>query len=284
MKRHMNVPAFLRVDVMQLPETLAFYLLVGLGVAGAAYLTDNRPGRLRRGFSLAAAALFWPLFVPILLAARTGQAQPAAAAAPADDPLAAAIAQVQHELDAALGGMDGWADDVLVREKSRLDELRAALSVQASRIRNMDALLAQTAETATGRPDVAQESPDEARWLKSEQARRDNLARLCQVRRQAYIDLRATLAWIRELVSMIHLARFTGAPASRAEELVAQIAAAIEGVSAVAADPTAGPALEDSFPSAAALPRAAAARSLRSHPILDKQETSSCDSCSIPRT
>ena len=42
-----------------------------------------------------------------------------------------------------------------------------------------------------------------------------------------------TLAWVRELVSMIHLAKFTGAPASRAEELVAQIAAAVEGISAV---------------------------------------------------
>ncbi len=42
-----------------------------------------------------------------------------------------------------------------------------------------------------------------------------------------------TLAWVRELVSMVHLAKFTGAPASRAEELVAQIAAAIEGISAV---------------------------------------------------
>ncbi len=46
--------------------------------------------------------------------------------------------------------------------------------------------------------------------------------------------LMATSAWIRELVSMIHLAKFTGAPASRAEELVAQIAAAVEGVSAIA--------------------------------------------------
>jgi hypothetical protein len=42
-----------------------------------------------------------------------------------------------------------------------------------------------------------------------------------------------TLAWVRELVSMIHLAKFTGAPASRAEELVAQIAAAVEGLSEV---------------------------------------------------
>jgi len=40
-----------------------------------------------------------------------------------------------------------------------------------------------------------------------------------------------TLAWVRELVSMIHLAKFTGAPAARAEELVAQIAAAVQGLS-----------------------------------------------------
>jgi hypothetical protein len=41
------------------------------------------------------------------------------------------------------------------------------------------------------------------------------------------------MAWVRELVSMIHLAKFTGAPASRAEELVAQIAATVEGLSAL---------------------------------------------------
>ena len=40
-----------------------------------------------------------------------------------------------------------------------------------------------------------------------------------------------TLAWVRELVTMIHLAKFTGGPASRAEELVAQIASAVEGLS-----------------------------------------------------
>ena len=62
-----------------------------------------------------------------------------------------------------------------------------------------------------------------------------------------------TLAWVRELVSMIHLAKFTGAPASRAEELVAQIAAAIEGISAVTwqeagPDSTVRPERPDSIP------------------------------------
>ena len=62
-----------------------------------------------------------------------------------------------------------------------------------------------------------------------------------------------TLAWVRELVSMIHLAKYTGAPASRAEELVAQIAAAIEGISAVTwqeagPDSSARPKRPDSIP------------------------------------
>ena len=46
----------------------------------------------------------------------------------------------------------------------------------------------------------------------------------------AYDELLGTLAWVRELVTMIHLAKYTGAPASRAEELVSQIAASVEGL------------------------------------------------------
>jgi hypothetical protein len=44
----------------------------------------------------------------------------------------------------------------------------------------------------------------------------------------------ATLAPVGELVSMIHLAKFTGTPAAHAEELVGQIAAAVEGLSETA--------------------------------------------------
>jgi hypothetical protein len=46
-------------------------------------------------------------------------------------------------------------------------------------------------------------------------------------------DLMGTLAWVRELVSLIHLAKFTGAPPSRAEDLVAQIATSVEGLAEV---------------------------------------------------
>ena len=97
----------------------------------------------------------------------------------------------------------------------------------------MDRLLAGINIAWPGDAEVT--SNDHGRARQSDEARRQNLARLHEVREQANEDLTATLAKVRELVSMIHLAKFTGAPASRAEELVTQIAAAVEGLSEVAA-------------------------------------------------
>jgi hypothetical protein len=44
--------------------------------------------------------------------------------------------------------------------------------------------------------------------------------------------LLASLACVRELASRVHLARFTNVPAAHAAELLAEIAAAVEGLSA----------------------------------------------------
>ena len=229
---------------MGLTETLIFYLCVGMTIAVAAFLTDGRQGAWRTGFVVLTALLFWPLYLPLLISARTARWQPAGTPAVAEaDEMAAAIAQVELELEAALSSLDGWAESALAAQADRLAELCHALRAQAGRIREMDRLLGATA----AEPPAAKNSPQPVttagspaagdaleRWQKSRHARATNLSRLAQVRRQTHADLMATLAWIRELVSMIHLAKFTGAPASRAEELVAQIAAAVEGVSAVA--------------------------------------------------
>jgi hypothetical protein len=154
--------------------------------------------------------------------------------------MAAAISQIDAELEAALASLDGWAEDVLAREKDRIHELRSAWSGQAERIREMDRLLAlpEYAAALAGKEPVdpmplaaLHANGASERLRHSQEVRRQNIERLGQVRRRAYEDLMGTLAWVRELVSMIHLAKFTGAPASRAEELVAQIAAAVEGLS-----------------------------------------------------
>jgi hypothetical protein len=215
---------------MTLGQLLLLHLMAGAGVAVAVYLTAP-PGRpAERWFQVASAVVFWPFYLPLLLAPRD-EAKPAPADATAmpPDELAGAIAQVDAELEGALRSLDGWAEGVLAREKDRLHELRTAWSAQAQRVRDMDRLLA--------RPEYAEPAADEAvtseRLRNSQQVIRQNVQRLRLVRERTLQDLLETLAWVRELVSMIHLAKFTGAPASRAEELVARIAAAVEGVSAL---------------------------------------------------
>jgi hypothetical protein len=209
-----------------LNSSLVLYLMMGAGVALAVYLADRSGTRTERYFRVVTAVAFWPLYVPLLL----GAAGPVSAPnelEPLDD-MAVAIDQVDFELQAALGSLRGWAEGVFTREKDRLAELRSAWTAQAQRIREMDRLLVLPEQTA--RP--ANEGADQ-RVQQSEHARRVNLHRLQRLRERAYDDLMGTLAGVRELVSLIHLAKFTGAPASRAEEIVAQIAAAVEGLSVV---------------------------------------------------
>ena len=207
-------------------QTLILYVVIGAGVAGAVYLADGArlPGRW---FRVATAVLFWPLYLPLLL---TPNRATAAAPPTPHDALAAAIAQVDAELEAALGSLDGWAEDVLAREKGRLRDLRTAWLAQAQRIREMDRLLALPEYADVTDPEPPPTAADD-RLRNSRLARRQNIERLRHLRQRASDDLAGSLAWVRELVSMIHLAKFSGAPAARAEELVAQIAAAVEGLS-----------------------------------------------------
>jgi hypothetical protein len=222
---------------MLLEQLLLLHLMAGVGVAVAVYLSSPARHRGERWFQVLTALVFWPLYVPLLLAphdreVKENTPQPAG---PCQDELALAIAQVDAELEGALQSLGGWAEDVLARERNRLHELRTAWITQAERIREMDRLLHRPEYDDSAEPWLT--TPASAagaeRLRHSQQVIQRNIGRLKQVRDRALADLLGTLAWVRELVSMIHLAKFTGAPAARAEELVAQIAAAVEGLSAV---------------------------------------------------
>jgi hypothetical protein len=207
-------------------QTLILYLVIGLGVAAAVHLSGGRG----HWFRVVTAIPFWPLYVPVLLTRRgDGDADVSIMVPSPRDDWAAAIARVDEELAAALNSLDGWAEGVLARERGRIRDLRSVWLAQAQRIREMDRLLGLP-ETAVAADDLpAVESDDRLRTSRA--ARRQNLERLRALRKRAADDLAHSLAWVRELVSMIHLAKFGGAPAARAEELVAQIAAAVEGLS-----------------------------------------------------
>jgi hypothetical protein len=219
-------------------QSILLYLLVGGGVAVALYVTDRHSTVAERTFIVATALIFWPIFLPILLARQTAPLPAAPGPRRAKDEMDKAIDRVDADLSKALASLEGWAGGALAGEAQRIHELRHAWSALADRIREMDRLLCATESAAE--PDSAtclggdELSPAvQERLQRSLEVRRQNLERLRQVRRRAYEDLMGTLAWVRELVSMIHLAKFTGAPAARAQELVAQIASAVEGLSEV---------------------------------------------------
>jgi hypothetical protein len=91
-----------------------------------------------------------------------------------------------------------------------LAETRGAWRQQADRIRELDYLLAQPAfvQTDSKASDTAATAPAS----RCEQTRQDNLARLRAVREQMHEHLLNTLAAARELVTRIHLAKYTGSP------------------------------------------------------------------------
>ncbi|HTU93131.1 MAG TPA: hypothetical protein VMF69_23825 [Gemmataceae bacterium] len=204
-----------------LGPTLVLYLLVGAGVAVALYLTDRPRAAGERFLRLGTAVPFWPFYLPILLA------RPASPVASTDDEWTRTLAVVVRELDAALSTLNDWIG-IAEGPRRRIDKLHQAWGEQAERLREMDRLL--------GRPEyaAAEESSSLAAAPQVRQslaARQQNLELLRQVRRQAEADLLAALAWVRELASRIHLARFTDTPAARAEELLAALAAVVDTLS-----------------------------------------------------
>lgn len=228
---------------MNITTTLLFYLLFGSAVAVAVYLSTGDTNSGQRWFRTLTAVVFWPLYLPALLERPASQVAqsidndnsngpPQEAVVDADE-MSAAIHQVETELNLALKSLGGWSDDVLTREEHRFEELRMAWHSQAVKIRELDRVLSQLVATETTISPLAI-APSE-RVASSQRARQVNIARLRALRDRYYADLMDMLARVRELVTMIHLAKYTGAPASRAEELVMQIATSIEGLSEVAA-------------------------------------------------
>src|SRR5262245_34001863 len=128
--------------------TVLFYLLFGAGIAAAVALGKPDLTRNERMFRVGTAVLFWPLYLPILLdrpvQSKTVRQAADESAPEATDPVGGAIAQVEAELEAALASLDGWAENVLARERDRIAELRSAWRAQAERIRQLDRLLAAT--------------------------------------------------------------------------------------------------------------------------------------------
>jgi hypothetical protein len=217
--------------MMGITESLLFYGVIGIAVAAALLALPDQNAGIPMWTTALSAVLFWPIYLPLLLSPKPGMdsaASPPESVAP--DELHREIACVERELKAAVAGLQAehvhssfWDDD-------RIQELHTAWMQEAARIREMDAILANS-ETANSSIQSPAEHTAAAQW---EHSRLENLERLRDVRNRANDAFTATLARVRELISQLHLAHFTGASATRADELLSEIAASLESDSEVA--------------------------------------------------
>ncbi len=207
------------------------FLLHLMAVAAWRFVFTCRARNARaRWLQTLAAIVFWPLFLPLLLAHRpqAESSSPPRAAPNSLDELDRAVAQVEEELAGVLPGLEGWGESIRERAEARFRELRSNWTAQAGRVREMDQIMARTRNAQTQGEGLAESE----RMRGAQEAIRQNLQRLEELRQRTLADLFGMLAQVRELVSLIHLARFSGAPATRAEDLLAQLGAVGREVSA----------------------------------------------------
>ncbi len=213
---------------MGIGETLLFYLVIGMAVAVSVQVRNSRTAR-GSAFQTLSAIPFWPVYVPILLSSGPDEVKVETRSLPIDeDDMAIAIRQVEGELSLALTSLDGWAEAALAGEAERIQALKATWRAQAERMRDLDLVLEQLHKS----PRPLSDSPVVQR---GDAIQRQNLGRLEEIRRQGHEELMTTLASVRGLATSIHVAKFTGAPLPRAEELVREIAAAVDGLTEVGA-------------------------------------------------
>lgn len=213
---------------MGIGETLLFYLVIGVAVAVAVQARNSRMAR-ESAFQTLSAIPFWPVYLPILLSAEPAPSKAETPSPPMEeDDMAIAIRQVEGELALALTSLDGWAEAALAGEADRIQALKSTWRAQAERMRDLDQVLSQL----NASPCPLSDSPLAQR---GDAIQRQNLDRLEEIRRLGHEELMTTLASVRGLATSIHVAKFTGAPLPRAEELVREIAAAVDGLTEVGA-------------------------------------------------
>ncbi len=139
---------------MSFTATMIFYLLIGAGVATAVFLADARPKRDSPAFRVATAFVFWPLYLPILLAGSRPGPRAGPRIEPEDgDAMSQTIAQVESELEMALASLDGWVEDVLAHEAGRFHELSGASRAPGG-ADPRDGPIARSGRACRSRPDA----------------------------------------------------------------------------------------------------------------------------------
>jgi hypothetical protein len=211
--------------------TLVVYLVIGLTCAAAVFL---RGGRTAGWFVFD--ALFWPFFVPALLARAAVEVPVTAGSGPREGPSGdPRLRTAEARLMEALGGLEGVAEEVLAPELGRLQQLTATLSGVERRLIEMDALLgteefdperADRLLVQLGERGLADDDPR----VVSVAARRRNIGRLTAMRDTLSADLERATLEMEEMSAQVRVLRFADRPQAAVVELIREVADTVEGV------------------------------------------------------
>lgn len=202
--------------------TLLIYATVGLAVAAWWYLARARTFAWSAVAAGLGTFLFWPIFVPFLLA-RTNPAAPTRTSR-YDDRIRAGEARLER----ALASLDGVAEDLLAPERPQVRALGDHLRSIARRAEEMCGLLA-TEEFDRRRAEEALAATDDECRVASLDARLRNIARLERLHAEAVDDLENALVRVEEIGSQMVLLRFVEDPDREALRLLEELAITVEG-------------------------------------------------------
>ena len=213
--------------------TLVIYVILGVVVAAATALRDQRSGVLRLAFLFTAGVIFWPLLAPSLF----GGAAPATASPPAaDGPFAPRIQAAEEQVLAALAKVKGGvAEGALAPEAARVRHLAGSLRALATRLGEIDDTLrapeldAQKLEERLADL-VARGCVEGDARAQSLRARLRNVERLRALRARTHDDLERALFKMEEITSQMLLLKFAGRPDAEVAGLIDEIAEGVEGV------------------------------------------------------
>ncbi len=212
---------------MHATATLLLYAVLGLCVATAVLLRDDRPGPWRKGVTFVTGVLFWPLYAPLLLA------RPSGGRAPAAPDFTGRVDTAEEQLLDALSRVEGIAEEVLAPEVARVRALVGQLAAMEKRVREMDELLGTSEFDAASARAALDELrgrglPDDDARVESVRARLRNIERLASMRDRAREDLERVTLKLEEMSLKLKLLKFAGRSDAEVVHLIKEVAQSVE--------------------------------------------------------
>jgi hypothetical protein len=220
---------------MHIAGTFLLYALVGVCIATALVLRESSAGAARKVASFLGAALFWPIFAPLMWSSPAAPAAPSARKPQPQSALSPRIRAAEEQLLAALGKVDGVAEDILAPEVARVRSVTGQLASMESRVAEMDALLASPEFNALGAQKALEDLaargvPEVDPRMQSVRSRLRNIDRLKSMRARTCEDLERVVLKIEEMSSQLQLLKFAGRPDAEVVALIKDIAECVEDV------------------------------------------------------